>query len=319
MNTPSPTTVLVADDSLVVRSVVRSRLEQEGYRVIEAEDGDAALRQCREESPDVVLLDVEMPGRTGHEVLTELKRDPALADIPVVFLTGRTSMEDVLSGLRGGAHDYLKKPFEPAELVARIGAAAHVKKLQDSLRARNVELELMSRTDMLTTLYNRRHLEDELTRAHEVALRNKQPVGVLLLDIDHFKQVNDTYGHAAGDRVLRDFADRLRGQLRAGDVAGRFGGEEFLVILPNTDLADTVLVAERIRAATAAAPTRSGEREIAVSVSGGCAVGPVVSADELVRLADARLYRAKGSGRNRIVSHSRPLEAPALPVVLSDV
>ena len=152
-------TVLVVDDSLVVRAVVRSRLEEEGYRVIEAVDGIAALDECRRAAPDVVLLDVEMPGIDGREVLRRLKADPGLADIPVVFLTARTGMADVVDGLRSGAHDYLRKPFEPEELVARVAAAAHVKKLQDRLRERNADLETMSRTDLLTGLYNRRHLD----------------------------------------------------------------------------------------------------------------------------------------------------------------
>jgi diguanylate cyclase (GGDEF)-like protein len=291
--------VLIADDSLVVRAVVRSGLEEEGYHVTEAEDGSAALEQCRECPPDVILLDVEMPGLTGHQVLAELKADGALKDIPVVFLTGRTSMDDILTGLRGGAHDYLKKPFEPAELVARVGSAAHVKRLQDQLREQ-------SRTDTLTGLYNRRHLDDELDRAHATARRFKAHLGVILLDIDHFKNVNDTYGHAAGDEVLRQFAQRLLGQLRAGDVAGRWGGEEFLVILPNTDLDGTRHVAERICAATAASPMVAEDQPIAVTVSGGCSIGPVADRDRLVQTADVLMYQAKQSGRNQIMTVPDP-------------
>jgi two-component system, cell cycle response regulator len=296
------TSVLIADDSLVVRAVVRSQLEEEGYDVTEAADGNAALAQCRLTPPDVVLLDVEMPGLTGHQVLAQLKADDALKDIPVVFLTGRTAMDDVLTALRGGAHDYLKKPFEAAELVARVGAAAHVKKLQDRLRERNGELERVSRTDMLTGLYNRRHLEEELRRHHSVARRNRAELGVILLDIDHFKNVNDTYGHAAGDEVLAEFAQRLPDQLRAGDIAGRWGGEEFLVILPDTGYDGTRQVAERICASTAATPMRADGRDITVTVSGGCAVDAAAGPDALVSLADMHMYQAKQSGRNRIVA-----------------
>ena len=294
--------VLIADDSLVVRAVVRSRLEEEGYRVSEAEDGTSVIELCRQSPPDVIVLDVEMPGLTGHEVLAQLKGDEALKDIPVVFLTVRTSMDDVLTGLRGGAHDYLKKPFEPAELVARVGVAAHVKKLQDRLRERNDELERVSRTDMLTGLYNRRHLEDELVRYHKTARRSRKQLGVILLDLDHFKRVNDTYGHAAGDRVLCEFTRRLSAQLRAGDIAGRWGGEEFLVILPDTDLEGTRNVADRICAATSVAPMPFEGHQITVTVSGGCAVGPQADPDVLVSIADAQMYQAKQSGRNRIVA-----------------
>jgi two-component system cell cycle response regulator len=295
-------TVLIIDDSLVVRAVVRSRLEEEGYRVAEAEDGETGLEQCRRAPPDVILLDVEMPGLTGHEVLARFKADAAVSDIPVVFLTARTSMDDILTGLRGGAHDYLKKPFEPAELVARVGAAAHVKKLQDRLLERNQELERVSRTDMLTGLYNRRHLEDELARYHRTARRSGTELGLILLDIDHFKHVNDTYGHAAGDQVLCEFARRLGDQLRVGDLAGRWGGEEFLVLLPDTGMTGTRQVAERICTTTAATPMSSLGQPIPVTVSGGCAIGPGSSADLLVSIADTQMYQAKRSGRNRIVA-----------------
>ena len=207
--------VLIADDSLVIRAVVRGGLEDEGYRVTEAIDGLAALEQCRRDPPDVILLDVEMPGIDGFQVLRALKSDAELKDIPVVFLTSRSDIDDVVAGLRGGAHDYLKKPFEHVELLARVGSAVHVKKLQDQLRQRNVELDRMSRTDALTGLYNRRHLDEELVRQQSDANRHHDPLCVLLLDIDHFKKINDTFGHPAGDLVLCAFADRLRAELRA--------------------------------------------------------------------------------------------------------
>lgn len=301
----SATTVLITDDSLVIRAVVRSHLEAEGYQVIEAEDGTAALERCRQSPPDVILLDIEMPGLDGYQVLAELKADPELMDLPVVFLTTLTGMDDVLKGLRGGAHDYLKKPFEPAELVARVAAAAHVKKLQDQLRQRNAELDLLSRTDALTGLNNRRHLEEELARHHENAIRHLDPLCVLLLDIDHFKRVNDRYGHPAGDVVLSVFARRLRAELRAGDVAGRWGGEEFLVILPRTDLDGVLEVAERIRHAIAVTPISAAGVDISVTVSGGCALGPAESVGGLLQAADTRLYEAKEAGRDQIVPRSR--------------
>jgi diguanylate cyclase (GGDEF)-like protein len=295
-------TVLIADDSLVVRAVVRSHLEDVGYLVLEAVDGVAAIEECRRGAPDVVLLDIEMPGMDGHQVLAELKADPALRDIPVVFLTNRSGMADVVAGLDGGAHDYLKKPFEAPELVARVAAAAHVKKLQDQLRARNVELDLVGRTDALTGLFNRRHLEEECARQQNIACRYGDPLCLILLDIDHFKRVNDTYGHPAGDLVLREFARRLTGEVRTGDVAGRWGGEEFLVLLPRTDTTGARSVGERIRLAVSASPIDAAGQDIAVTVSGGCAVGPLDSVEDLVSEADALLYRAKAAGRDRIES-----------------
>jgi two-component system cell cycle response regulator len=295
-------TILIADDSMVVRAVLRAHLEEVGYTVLEADGGPAALDQCRRNAPDVILLDIEMPGQDGYEVLAELKADAELRDIPVVFLTSRTGMVDVVAGLDGGAHDYLKKPFEPPELVARVAAAVHVKKLQDQLRERNVELDRVSRTDALTGLHNRRHLEEELERQHGIARRHDDPLCLLLLDIDHFKNVNDTYGHPAGDLVLREFASRLSGQVRLEDVAGRWGGEEFLVILPRTGLVGALGVGERIRQVTAATPVAAAGQEVVVTVSGGCALGPAAGPDELVAEVDLRLYEAKATGRNRIVA-----------------
>jgi len=298
----SGATVMIADDSLVVRAVVRGELEEEGYRVVEAVDGHAAVRQCLEEPPDVVLLDIEMPGLDGYQVIAELKKDPRLEDVPVVFLTSRTAMEDVVAGLRAGAHDYLRKPFEPAELLARVGAAVHVKQLQDQLHLRNAELDRLSRTDALTGLYNRMHLDQELARLHNDAVRHGDGLCVLLLDLDHFKRINDEHGHATGDQALRTFADRLSAELRAGDIGGRWGGEEFLVVLPRTDLDGALSMAERIRSSTASEPIAADGVTVELTVSGGCAAGPGDSPAALVHQADTCLYRAKLEGRNRIVT-----------------
>jgi two-component system cell cycle response regulator len=299
-------TVLIADDSLVIRAVVRGSLEDEGYRVIEAVDGLAALEYCRLDPPDVLLLDVEMPQLDGYQVLSALKSDVELRDIPVVFLTSRSRTADVVAGLREGAHDYLKKPFENIELIARVGSAVHVKKLQDQLRQRNADLDRMSRTDALTGLFNRRHLDEELLRQQSNASRHQDPLCVLLLDIDHFKRVNDTRGHSAGDLVLRGFADRLGAELRAGDIAGRWGGDEFLVIMPRTDADGGFEVADRLCRAIAAKPIAAGDLHVDVSVSGGCASSMGDSAEALLHLADSCLYRAKESGRNKIIAATLP-------------
>lgn len=294
--------VLVADDSMLIRAVVRSGLEEEGYQVLEAEDGTAALTRCRAERPDVVLLDIEMPGLNGYQVLEQIKADPELTNIPVVFLTSRTDTADIVAGIRGGAHDYLKKPFEPAELLARVGSAVHVKQLRDQLWERNAELDRISRTDSLTGLFNRWHLQEELARLRRTAQRYQEPIAIILFDIDHFKHVNDHYGHPAGDLVLVEFARRLTAQVRSCDVVGRWGGEEFLVLMPRTDLAGAIRVAERIRAVTARTPVAAGATEIPLTVSGGCALGSADDSEDLIKLADTRLYEAKTGGRNRIVA-----------------
>jgi two-component system cell cycle response regulator len=294
--------VLVAEDSLVIRAVLRQHLESRGYAVVEADDGDAALRVCRDTRPDVVLLDIEMPGLDGHQVLAALKADVELADIPVVFLTGRTSPDDIVEGLRLGAHDYLKKPFEASELIARVSAAVRMKTVQDELRARNAELDLISRTDALTGLANRRQLVERLAEMGSMSRRHDRPLGVLMLDIDHFKRVNDTAGHDAGDAVLREFARRLRQLPRVEDVVGRWGGEEFLVLLPDTGLVGARLFGERVVVAIAAEPFALPDgTQLRVTVSVGCAVDTPDDAEKLVAIADAALYEAKAAGRNRLV------------------
>ncbi len=296
-------TILVAEDSKVVRAVLRQHLEAQGYVVVEAEDGDAALKACRERLPDAVLLDVEMPGLDGYQVLTALKADPDLADVPVVFLTGRTETADIVEGLRLGAHDYLKKPFETSELIARVSAAVRVKALQDELRTRNDELDAVSRTDALTGLANRRHIQERLHELSSFARRHKQSLGVVMLDIDHFKEVNDTVGHAGGDAVLCEFSRRVQSVLRDEDTVGRWGGEEFLVLLPGTDAAGALRLGERVCASVASKPfPLPDETTLAVTVSAGCAVDDGQNSEELVRRADDALYEAKESGRNRAVA-----------------
>jgi two-component system cell cycle response regulator len=298
----TPILVLLVEDSAVIRALVRRMLVAGGHTVVEAAGGAAALVLCREQQPDVVLLDVEMPEMSGWDVLAAMKADPGLRDVPVVFLTGRSDTADMVDGLRLGAHDYLRKPCEPAELLARVQAAARVKRLQDELRQRNEELDLVSRTDSLTGLHNRRHVEEYLARLLSLARRNGEPIAVLLVDIDHFKLVNDGHGHDAGDVVLREVADRMARIVRLEDMVGRWGGEEFLVVLPNTATQGAAELAERLRQAVAEEPCRLPDGgAVQVTISLGCAASLTDDAGPLVRSADAAMYEAKESGRNRVV------------------
>jgi len=298
---PTAGRILVAEDSLVVRAVVSDQLEDEGYEVVQAIDGQSALEQCTLTRPDAILLDIEMPGMDGHEVLARLKADAKLSDIPVVFLTGRTSTADMVAGLRAGAHDYLKKPFEAAELIARIGGAVRIKRLQDELQLRNQQLDLLSRIDGLTGVYNRRHVDEQLEAEANRASRYGEPFAVLMLDIDHFKHVNDHEGHPAGDRVLKEFARRVQAVVRTNDIVGRWGGEEFVIIAPETDSENAVLLAQRVRSEVCQRPFDLGGRSIDVTVSIGCAAG-VESDTALVDRADKALYRSKTEGRNRVTT-----------------
>ena len=293
--------ILLADDSPTVRALARLELEEAGYEVVEAADGPAALAAVRAERPDVVLLDIEMPGMDGYDVVTELKADASTADIPVVFLTGRVGADDVVRALKLGGHDYLRKPPEPAELLARVSAALRVKALQDELRQRAEDLDRMSRTDHLTALHNRRHTEEHLTALGAGARRHGHHLAVLVVDVDHFKRVNDTLGHTAGDQVLVEVARRLEQSKRTEDFLGRWGGEEFLLLLPFTGVDAARVLAERLRSAVSASPvvTTAGSIEVTISVGGAAAEAP--GDHDLLALADAQLYVAKDAGRDRVI------------------
>jgi two-component system, cell cycle response regulator len=312
----TPIIVLLVEDSAAIRALVRRMLVAGGHTVVEAARGADALALCREQQPDVVLLDVEMPGMSGWDVLAAMKADPGLRDVPVVFLTGRSDTADMVDGLRLGAHDYLRKPCEPTELLARVQAAARVKRLQDELRQRNEELDLVSRTDALTGLRNRRHVEEYLTKLVSLARRNVEPIAVLIVDIDHFKSVNDGHGHDAGDAVLREVAGRMVDSVRLEDMVGRWGGEEFLVVLPNTAAQGAAELAERLRQVVAGEPCRlPGGGAVPVTISLGCAASVIDDAATLARSADAAMYEAKESGRNRVVvAASDELQRGAAPL-----
>ena len=298
---PTAPVILVVDDDEHIRTLMRIQLGLRGYDVIEAANGQEALEACARGGIALALLDIEMPGLDGYEVLTRIKADEHLREVPVVLVTARTLAGDVVRGLGLGAHDYLRKPFESSELLARADAAIKIKHLQDELRQRNAELDRASRLDPLTEIHNRRHLNDQLDALTSASLRHGTPLGVVMVDVDLFKDVNDTLGHAAGDQVLRVIAARLRQTLRREDVLGRWGGEEFLVLAPHTDGTGVRTLAERMREAVAGAPVEIGDgTTVAVTVSLGCASGAGVDGGELVTSADAALYRAKAAGRNRV-------------------
>jgi two-component system cell cycle response regulator len=275
-----------------VRAVFRSGLEAAGYGVIEAGNGREAVEQAARNDVSVILLDVAMPVLDGHGTLAALKANPTTRDAPVVFLSDRGAGDDLVRALRDGAHDYLRTPPEPAELLARVGAATRVKQLQDELRQRAIELEEVSRTDHLTGLANRRHVEERLRSVLSAALRHGLPAAVLVIDVDHFKAINDQRGHAAGDEVLVHIASTLAATVRTEDVLGRWGGEEFIVVAADTARERAAVLAERLRAAVAAATP------VTVSIGGACT--PEVGL-RLVDVADANLFLAKAAGRNRVI------------------
>lgn len=303
-----PATILVADDDTEVRALIRVQLEEHGYAVAEATDGRSALSVAASEPIDLVLADIGMPGADGYELLRMMRKAPRTATTPVVFITGRSPATEAAKALGLGAHDYLRKPLDPGELVARVEAALRVKARQDQMQRRSADLELLNRTDPLTGLFNRRHLVEQLRAMADAGRRSRVELCVLMADIDHFKAVNDGWGHQAGDQVLSVVAERLQRALRGADVAGRWGGEEFLVLLPATTLDDGLKVAERIRrdvGGPLVGEVGSLPPGVTVSIGGASGSGGD-QATAIIRQADAALYRAKAAGRDRVEGYTQP-------------
>jgi two-component system cell cycle response regulator len=301
--------VLVAEDSALLRRMLGDVLRQHGWTVLEAADGRAALALAHAHNPSVLLMAREMEGLDGMAVLDALRSEPRTADMPVVFVTGHTDARDLAEGLERGAHDYVRKPVDPVELVARIRAALRLRALHDELARRNAELEQLARTDVLTGLANRRHADDVLRATIASARRHGRALCAVVIDIDRFKAVNDAHGHAAGDAVLREIAVRLTAGLREEDLAARWGGEEFLLLLP--DSPDATVVCERLRTSISERPVNvHGLLELSVSASFGWAPWTGEETGEaLVARADVALYAAKAGGRDRVVSATAPLLA----------
>jgi diguanylate cyclase (GGDEF)-like protein len=285
-----------------------------------ARSGIEGLRLARTELPDLVILDVVMADVDGFAVCRWLKMCAETRDIPVIMLTVRSELQDRIEGLNVGANDYLPKPFADEELEARIFAALRVRATQTELRERNQQLESMLHhvealaiTDPLTGLFNRRRFADVLRREFALTKRYQNSLSCLMVDIDHFKRVNDRYGHEMGDKVLKEVAQTLSQNLREVDVPSRYGGEEFAILLPHTPKNNAYVVADRILERVRLLSFTFREEPISITVSIGVgSTADVASneADELIRVADLALYEAKRSGRDRVVTYSADTARP---------
>ncbi|MFN2637667.1 MAG: diguanylate cyclase [Gemmatimonadaceae bacterium] len=303
--------ILVVDDHEDNIELLRARLEARGYEVEGANDGHAALEAVHRVCPDLILLDVMMPKMDGMEVVKRLKANKELPFIPVIMQTALDSTENKVEGLDAGADDYITKPINFAELEARVNSLLRIKALQSDLAAREKELALMndklreiSLTDGLTRVDNRRSLEERLNEMWQHSLRLHEPIALVMCDIDRFKSVNDNYGHQAGDSVLKEFAALLKGEAREIDRVGRYGGEEFLLILPGTVLDAAVTFAERLREKVEGHTFSYSGGTLCRTMSCGVAGSPhprVKDQEALLRAADEALYVAKETGRNRVV------------------
>ncbi len=294
--------ILIAEDDRTSRNILNVVLTRLGYTVIAVADGTAAWQVLqRPDAPKLVILDWVMPGMEGIEICTRLRRisNPETAYTYVILLTAKGSKEDIIMGMDAGADDYVVKPFDHNELRVRIRAGQRIVDLQSELYAVKKELLLQSRTDPLTGILNRRALMPLIAKECSRSLRSKASFALSMLDIDHFKKINDTYGHSAGDAVLKEIVNRINAVIRPYDLLGRFGGEEFLVVVPGACAADIITISERIRQRISGTKVCVDQLEIAVTASQGIvAWDGKSSVDEMIRAADDALYRAKKAGRN---------------------
>lgn len=299
--------ILIVDDVSKNLQVVGAMLDDVGYATTFATSGKQAIERVKTANPDLILLDLMMPEINGLQVCEHLKADPLYAEIPIIFLTASNESEHLLQAFSQGAVDYVTKPYKAPELLARVKTHLELKYTRDELKQALVELEKLATTDPLTGIANRRHLltlaEREFQRTH----RYNNPFSVLMIDIDHFKLINDNYGHNIGDEALKIMADVTVNALRKVDIFGRFGGEEFVVFLPETQADEALLVAERIREAIATTPIYVDDQTIHITVSIGVTIyeSSEISLDGLLMEADKALYDAKKQGRNQVVIYPK--------------
>lgn len=306
-NEPRPV-VLLVDDSQDVHRLLRARLRTEEIELVGVFDGSEAVKFATERQPALVLLDLNMPMMDGFEVLRTLKDQPSTLEIPVIVLSGLQSPQDKVTAFDLGAVDYITKPFELTELRVRVRSALRMHRLLQMLAKR-------ARIDGLTALWNRAFFDqrwgEELSRAQ----RHGRPLSLALVDLDHFKSINDTYGHPAGDAVLQGLGLILQKEGRATDVPCRYGGEEFAMIMPDTSAQDAKHLCDRVRAAVEAVVwSRHPERKVTASIGIAGAAGPTdLTASAWLDAADKALYTAKKTGRNRVVVSDLAVTTPKLP------
>jgi diguanylate cyclase (GGDEF)-like protein len=305
--------VLAAEDNPVFQTMLRSLLTKWGYDPVIARDGAEAWRALDSEgAPRLAILDWMMPGMDGVEICRRVRAAAREPYIYIVLLTARTDSRDLVEGMEAGADDYLTKPFAAHELRVRLRAGRRILDLQSQLMAAREALRIQATYDNLTGIANRGTILDALHAELSRASRERRPVAVLMSDIDRFKSINDTYGHQAGDDILREAAHRMKSAIRAYDSVGRYGGEEFLVMLPGCDAEGARAQAERIREAFVSEPFLARGKLLPVTCSFGVSFrerGLPEDADALIREADVALYAAKANGRNRVESYAGNLAA----------
>jgi two-component system cell cycle response regulator len=303
-------TILLAEDDPVTRMLMTRFLKKAGYEVDAVANGSEALDKMTTCYHSMLVTDWEMPEMDGVALCKAVRNLQLDGYVYVLLLTARDSKEHIIAGLEAGADDYLIKPVHEPELIARLNAGRRILNLEHSLRVANQRNRILSITDALTGTYNRRYLMEQLPRELERCRRYAYPLSVLMCDVDHFKEINDARGHAAGDEVLQQFAARAQKSLRGNsDWVSRYGGEEFLIVLPETAYESAMHVAEKIRSQISSTPftTRVGDAVVTASFgvasTGSCGPDLTLKVDALIRTADECMYRSKQAGRDRTTGH----------------
>lgn len=289
--------VLLVDDAIEIQRLVTAQLTKQRFVVHGEMDGLKGLQAAIDLRPDVILLDIDLPNMDGMEICQRLKDHDDTRLIPVVFLTGRASLRDKIRGLELGALDYVIKPFDAAELIARVRSAFHIKRLLTLLEQR-------AQLDGLTSLYNRAFFERRIREELHRTQRYGGILSIVMIDIDHFKGINDRYGHLTGDKVLSEIANQIQEQSRPSDLVARYGGEEIAVLLPEQTSRGALAFAERVRRQIEKTEIRTKSSQVNVTASFGIACSEWVgspSPDRLVDAADKALYHAKDAGRNCVM------------------
>ncbi len=298
--------ILIAEDDPVSRKLLEKILIKAGNKVVSVENGQKALELFNDKFFPIVLTDWMMPEMDGLELCRAIRKNTYPGYVFIILLTAKNSKDDIIRGLRAGADDYLTKPFSHAELIARLNTGKRVLELERSLKDANEEIRILSITDPLTGTYNRGYMTERLPQEIKRARRYSRALSIILCDIDHFKKVNDTYGHLAGDRVLKDFAQCIRYSIRQDvDWTARYGGEEFLIVLPETDVNGASVMAERLKSELSQRVTETQGKQISITASFGVTgfspdtPDEMISPEAMVSKADKYLYQAKREGRNK--------------------